>query len=247
VFVGGTGIGVLVAGTSVLVAGTGVLVAGTGVLVAGTGVLVVVRVAVDVIVLVAVMVFVTVAVSVFVAVAVAVSVLVAVAVSVNGTLVAVVSGAVVALGNTVATIAVAVLGRRVGGFVTTIDVALAALVGGITMSSTVGVAVCVADGVAVSVAVCVTRMGSAPLVPSDEFANCAFMRIINVTIKPSPSGMMIFSGIVSGRSPGRLGRPLRASSMLRRRGCVAPSFVTTGFACDCCVANVLSAWVDSMA
>jgi hypothetical protein len=142
---------------------------------------------------------------------------------------------------------VTVLGRRVGGFVTTIDVALATLVGGITISSTVGVDVCVFVGVVVSVTVWVTRGVAFASTFADEFANWALIKMINVTINPRPSGRMMLSGSVSGRSPGRFGNPLRASSMLRRRGCVAPSLVTTGFTVDCCVAKELSDCVTSIA
>ncbi len=142
------------------------------------------------------------------------------------------------------------LGRRVGGFVTTIDVALATLVGGMTMSSTVGVPTWVFVGEAVAVVVCVSKVMVVGEGSADEFANCALIRMMNVTIRPSPNGKIIFSGSVSGRNPGRLGKPLRASSILRRRGNVAPSPVTTGFAVDCCVAKAslsLFAYANSIA
>ena len=196
------------------------MVGGTGVLVGGTGVRDTVRVAVGVLVTLAVMVvvMVTVDVTVWVIVAVAVSVCVAVAVSVDVGNTAVSAGALVADATAVCTTAVAVLGRRVGGLVTTIDVAVEADVGGMMINSTVRGGVVVVDGVTVTVAFWMRVGSTVCLLLDDEFANCVLIRMMKVIISPSASGRMMFSGIFSGRKPGRFGKPLRASRMLRRRG-----------------------------
>jgi hypothetical protein len=89
---------------------------------------------------------------------------------------------------------------------------------GIIMTSslvTVGMSVCVADGVAATV---LLTVGVIVVFTALEVENVVLMRIKNVIISPIPIGNMKLSGMACCRSSSRLGKLLRASGILRRRG-----------------------------
>jgi hypothetical protein len=148
-----------------------------------------------------------------------------------------VGGTVVGLGGVVAVAGMAVLVYTVSlgvavnftlvalGLVVTTTVVS---VGMIIMSCSLvalGTLVWVAEAVAVTVVVAVGVAVSAEL----AVENVVLMRIKNVMTSPIPMGNMKLSGIVWARASGRLGRLLRASGTLRRRGWVDVLSVGAGW------------------
>ena len=146
------------------------------------------------------------------------------------------SVAVLGIGVAVAGIAVSVL--TTAGIAVAVNLTLVALglsvattavsVGMIIMSGSLvalGTLVWVADAVAVTVVVAVGVAVSAEL----AVEKVVLMRIKNVMTSPIPMGNMKLSGIVWARTSGRLGRLLRASGRLRRRGWVEVLSVGAGW------------------